>query len=410
MRLPDATKIGLLTFALLSFSQTAASFAQNLRLFDLLQASEKENPDIKVLEAKFSALEAKKSGATNIPAPMIGVSYMGTSGPFKSNEMNEKPSFEISQTIPFPTKIFAERNAANSELSAGRASKEYEKKLIVASVKAAFWNYYQAYHEEKYTVEQVKNLKNHLKRLSRSFVTDTLTNSHILSIQNEISLMESSIDEASLTLTKARNALFIFTGISKEELNRAPEEIPLSQSPLQPKTGESLIIKKAKAEAEQSRSELSLARNSYLPDLTLKYKWNSEFANTPRNQEIMLGIDLPFLFFWQPRATVSEARAKLIESEAIELKTQRESVAALSTLSEELGVKRRKIERLESDILPRSERRLKLAHSISFSDMQSLDQHREVLEDYLKLKLEKLKLRVEFEKQVAELEALQGDQ
>ncbi len=406
IRVGLSLSLGIPTFILVPNSAQA----QSLTLAEVLQATRSESPDVKILEAKLTGLEAKKSGATNIPAPMIGVSYMGTDGPFKSGDMREKPSFEISQTIPFPTKIFASRAASSKELTAGVASRNYELKIIEASAKAAFWNYYKAFNEQKYKREQVSVLKDHLKRLSRSPVSDTLTSSHILSIQNEISLMESEIDDAEFETDRARNVLFVYTGLSKEKLALPPGDGPLKfQEENLKSASNSFLIKKAEAEVEQSKSELSFAKSAYLPDFTLKYKWNSEFASVPRNQEVMLGIDLPFVFFWQPAAGVSQARAQLVEKEAMKKKAERESEAALSNFLGEVDVTKKKLIRLEKEILPRSEKRLKLAHSISFSDMQSLEQHREVLEDVLKQRLERVRLRSFFEKTLAELEVLRGE-
>lgn len=385
--------------------------AQTLNLRDVLEASRRENTDIRALEAKLEALSARRAGATDLPAPMIGISYMGQDGPFRSHGMKESPSYEISQTIPFPTKIIASRDAASLALAAGKASSEYESRIILASVKAAFWDYFQAYNEKQLREGQLQVLRDHLKRIARSPVSDSLTNSHILGIQNEISAMESELDMSAFQISRARNVLAVYTGLSEEALARAPESLPLSKAPAQEPRQQvrNALLKKASADLEQSQAELSLARSSYLPDLTLTYKWNSSFGPVPANQEFMLGLSLPFVFFWQPAARSSEAKARVIESEAMQEKARRESEGTFSNLSEELAVLERKLMRLEKESVPRSEKRMNLSHSISFSDMQSLDQHREILEDLLKLKLERLRVRTEYEKKLAEFEILRGE-
>lgn len=385
--------------------------AQTLTLQDVVAASRRENPDIRALEAKLEALSARRAGATGLPAPMIGISYMGQDGPFRSRGMNENPSYEVSQTIPFPTKIIASKHAASLALKAGEASSEYESRVVLASVKAAFWDYFQAYNEKQLKEGQLQVLRDHLKRIARSPVSDSLTNSHILGIQNEISAMESELDGSMLQIHRARNVLAVYTGLPAETLARAPESLPLSKVPDQEprQQATNALLKKVSADLEQSQAELSVARSSYFPDFTLTYKWNSSFGPVPASQEVMLGLSLPFVFFWQPAAQGSEAKARVIESEAMREKSRRESEATFSNLSEELAVLGRKLARLEKESIPRSEKRMALSHSISFSDMQSLDQHREILEDLLKLKLERLRVRTEYEKKVAELEILRGE-
>lgn len=391
-------------FVLLSSSP---ALAESLRLSQLIDAAQRENPDLKVLSAKLEALVAQRSGAGQLPAPMVAISSMGESDPFS---MREKPSYEVSQTLPFPTKILASKRAASLTLTAGKAATEYDTRVIVSSVRAAFWDYFRAYNEKQLKEEQLQVLKDHLRRIARSPVSDTLTNSHILGIQNEISAMDSELDEASFQIRRVRNVLAVYTGLSTETLMRAPENLPLSDLPaISIQAADNPLLEKARTEVERARADLSLAQNAYLPDFTLTYKWNSSFGPMPRSQEIMLGMSLPFVFFWQPAAEAREAKARLIESEAMEEKARRESLAALSNLSEELAVLARKFQRLEKESIPRSEKRMALAHSISFSDMQSLDQHREILEDLLKLKLERLQVRADYEKKLAELQVLRGD-
>lgn len=374
-----------------------------------MDAAKRENLDVKILTTKLEALSAQSSGASNLPPLMAGISSMGENGPFRSGSMGEDPSYEISQTIPFPTKILASKRAASSALRAGEAANTYESRIILSSVRAAFWDYFRAYNEKQLKEDQVQVLRDHLKRITRSPVSDTLTNSHILGIQNEISAMDSELDEASLQIHRTRTVLAVYTGLPAGTLAQAPENPPLSEIPsARAERGRNPLLEKTKAEVEKTQADLNLAQNAYLPDFTFTYKWNSSFGPVPRNQEIMLGFSLPFVFFWQPAAQAREARARVTESEAMQEKARRESDSLLSNLSEELAVLARKLQRLENESIPRSEKRMTLAHSISFSDMQSLDQHREILEDLLKLKLERLKVRTEYEKKIAELQILWG--
>ena len=389
------------------FAQSA--LGQTLKLNEILDATRSSNPDIKAVEAKVSALEARKGASSNIPAPMVAISYMGADGPFRSDDMKEKPSFEVSQTIPFPTKILANMKLASRDFAAGAATKELEEKAVIASAKAAFWDYFVAYNDQKFRREQILVLKDHLKRISRSPVSDALANTHILSIKNEASVMENEVEQGEVELEKARNVLYVFTGLSKEKLSAPPEEPPLKDVSISlGGIQSSPALKKAQKEVESAEAGHALARSMYFPDLTVKYRWNSEFATVPKNQELMVGLDLPFVFFWQPRAQVHEARARLIETEAMQEKTRREVESSFSALAVELKSLKRQLDRLESEIIPQAERQMKIAHSISFTDMASLEEHRRVLQDSLKFRLQRLILRSSFEKKLAELEAIQG--
>ena len=119
-----------------------------------------------------------------------------------------------------------------------------------------------------------------------------------------------------------------------------------------------------------------------------------------------MGVTLPVLFFWQPASQVSEASARVEESEANLVKTKNELKLQLLESRARAESLHEQILNYEQNILPQAEKRMKIAHGLVPSDVESLTEHRDALESVINLKMAALMLRVDYEKAIARLESL----
>jgi hypothetical protein len=129
---------------------------------------------------------------------------------------------------------------------------------------------------------------------------------------------------------------------------------------------------------------------------------------SPKSQEIMAGITVPFLFFWQPRAEVAEARAESIKAEASLHKVKVETESMLDTLKKRASALSEQIRVYESKVIPRAERGTKLLGNVSLRSMEGLDKHREVMLGLLDLKLKAISLREEYESILSQIATITG--
>ena len=381
-----------------------------LRLSDVLEAVKTHHPDFQRLEAEQLEMQAQLRASSGIPAPMLEISSMGTNGPFKSGNSRETPSFKISQSLPFPTQLRDSLQVARAQVEATRKNRSLEERKVLASAKVAYWNFVQAFEEVKLRKQQVASLKDHVERLQRTPVSDALSNSHILTIQNLLASAEIELDQSELSLSQTLSMLGLWTGWKAAQLQRSPEELEITPLAIKAfEASQSSSVQAAAAQVKLGETSVSLSTNAYVPNLTFGYKWNAESVMWPRSQEFSIGIDLPFLLFWQAGGRTDQARAQVIQKRAAQTLAERESQSTHDSLVAELTTLRKQLIRLNTDILPRNEKRMKLAHALSFTDMASLEEHRNVLEDFLKFKLQSLTLRTRYEQKRAQLESLEGE-
>ena len=115
------------------------------------------------------------------------------------------------------------------------------------------------------------------------------------------------------------------------------------------------------------------------------------------NQEIMLGIDLPFAYFWQPRAEKAQAMAQKQIAEETYRKTEVESEALKISLKNRSRILKDQIKTLDSISIPASRKSLQYLKNIAPRDMSGLETHRRIFEDYISLRTQLVDLRMAYE-------------
>lgn len=398
----------LLRYLILTTSILGTQGAWSITLNELIENTKAKNLDIKSLEAKLEQARKEVLGSTDISNPMISMSYMGTEGPYKSNGMKEKASYQISQNIPFPTKIITRIQAAKANLKATEFEESLQKQLIEGSARVAFWSYYKSYREVALIEDEIAALKRHLKQSQLGSTSNSLKSAHLLEIESQISLKENEALEAKLEVLRNQGALKILMALDPNS-TISPPTLEANEDEISEPTLKSLDKSRALAAAEarldEAQSQKELANSSYLPDFNITYKWNSEFANTPKSQEIMLGVEVP-LFYWQNNAKIAQARAKVYEARAQLQKSQIENQNVTLILQEEINTLRTQYNNLKNQVLPKLARRIKLLHSLGSYDMESLGEHLSAVEMQLETEKKMLDIRVNYEEKLLNFQSL----
>ncbi|HXH73438.1 MAG TPA: hypothetical protein VNJ08_00630, partial [Bacteriovoracaceae bacterium] len=142
---------------------------------------------------------------------------------------------------------------------------------------------------------------------------------------------------------------------------------------------------------------LDVAKSAYSPNLSVRIRKLDRPMIGMANQEIMLGVDLPFAYFWQPRAEKAEAMAQKFVAEANYRKTEVETEALRESLKKRAEIIKNQIETLNRVSIPAAEQRLKYLKNISPRDVDGLEAHHKIFHDYIELKTQLLEIRVKHE-------------
>jgi len=316
--------------------------------------------------------------------------------------------YEISQNLPFPTKIYKDSQMRDLEAEAQTENSKYQSTVILTEARLAYIMFWSSFERLQILKEKQTWLKNHLKIARSATRSDSGAQIHLLGIESSYDVLENEILTADADLTEKRNALKIFApSLDVSEIvpsNPTIFEVSASSA------NASSLLKWKKKEVEAKEALESYKKHSYLPDLFFRYRDYAGSDMQAANQEMMVGITMPFLFFWQPKAEVAEARANKMKAEVEYRKLAIEADSKLSTFAQKANSSLKQLKNLNEKLLPRAHRRMKLVENLSQRSMEGLEEHRTVMLDYLDLRMKAVELRVDYENSLKEIVRLsEGD-
>ncbi len=378
--------------ALMTISGRALSAAP-LSLNDFLNQVQTENPDLQIDQALTTEAAARADGS-RINPPMIGLMQMKDSS-------GTNRGLEIEQQIPFPTKIKKDIETRQLESEVQKSNQAYRRALILNKARIAYFEFWGAFEKLNIAKEKRDWLKMHAK-ISRSATrSDSAAQVHLLGIESEVDLLENEVVAAETNLGEKRLLLKTYAPeMSLTEIK--PVTPPLEKINLDPKS-KSIVIQWKEKEAQAAEANKSLQKQAYLPDIIVRYRGYNGNELMARSEELMVGITLPFLFFWQPKSESAEALGRSQRAQAELKKAEVETEVNLKSISLKIENLNQQLSLLDSKILPRAHKRMALAENLSQRTMEGLNEHRTVMLDYLEMKLKSVDLRLELEKSISEL-------
>lgn len=388
--------IGLIIAALVI---SPASFAdENLRLQDFLKTVQNQNLNLKMEQAKLTSTEAK-STAINLPPPMVSFSKL------TEKDGSSAQGFEISQTIPFPSKITKDKSSRNLESDAQKATLSARQNDILAEARQVFFEYWDSFEKIRILRQKREVLSKHL-RLARSGIrSDSTMKLHYIKTESDLDLLDNDLEAASQALEENRLKISLLMNLPSATKIPDPQAPPLSPLPTDTE------FKSAPPQLQASQLELqsflareSAAKQSWFPDFIFTYKEMGATQMMPQYSEVMVGITLPFLFPWDASSETKKMSAERLESELKLQKTRQEFELSKTASWTRARSVRNQLAVIEEKLIPKARRRMQIVQNIAPRDMESLQDHRETMEALSDLELKALELRLTYEKSISELE------
>lgn len=365
---------------------------------DYMTAVREQSPSLAVSKSETAAVSARAAGIRLEP-PIVGYMQM-------KDGATRRNGFEVSQQIPFPSKIIREKQLRSLQAKSQSMQSSSVTATVLADARLAFVSYWAA-AERVSIIEGKKSwLQRHSKTARSSGRYDTEGQIYAIEIQAQDDETENELLRAQSDLIETRNQLKLFA----PQFDLTGKEVlppPLTSFELQATT--SPTIDTLKKQTEERKAAEALAKAAYAPDLFVRYRNFEEVGTIPRNEELMVGVTLPFLYFWQHKAEVGAAGANRLKAEASLLQAQINYTSSSESLLRKEKSIRRQLENLNSKILPRSEQRVRLVKNISQRTMQGLTQSNSVMLSHFNLKLSAIESRVEHERTIRDLSALTGE-
>lgn len=388
----------VILFVAASVSASAADLSLDVYLKDVAE----KNLALASANAALEASQAKAIGL-NIPAPMLGFSRM-------RDQQGRANNFELSQTLPFPSKLISDHSARGFAAKADAADFGRMKNEVLAKARLQFISLWLSQERIKFLGEQKEVLQSHLKLSTASARSDSFLKIHTLKVESDLDLLDNEIIEAKQALRERQIQLAELAGQDPGYYQGALAEPPLSQIPGVAEISQPLQLESKRLDVEKYKSLEFQSYASWLPDFNFRYRevgGGSSMAS--KYNEVMLSVSLPFVFFWEPYAESKSASATRYKGE-VDYTQERLRVdgrkASLLAKAESLN---KELTQIREKLLPRAEKRMRLVHNIAPRDMESLQDHRETMEAFPGLKLKALELREQFETAVAELSSFKSE-
>lgn len=374
-----------------------SSGAQELTLENYLTQVRSQSLDLKIEQSKSDALDSKSTGL-GIPPTMIGFSQM------KEEDGSSANGIEINQTIPFPTKISGNHSARKYEFQSQEESRLDTEKQTLLKAKLAFFLLWQSQEKVSLLTEKKEALQNHTKIARSTARSDSFAAIHILKAESDLDLLDNDIESEKQILRERRFDMAVLANVDPILFKYTALEPKISVAPKISQIEDSHIYKSKIFNLESLKSKEFEARSSWLPDFNLRYKEVSATNTGMKYNEFMVGMTLPFLFFWEPYSASKQASRERLVGEYDLEKQKRIFNSDKVVLVSRIESLKKQLDIINAKLIPRAEKRMKLVHNLAPRDLETLQDHRETMEALPDLKLKALDYRIEYEKSVADLE------
>lgn len=382
------TKLITIFIALVILSSIAYADDSSLSLNTIIEEALKNNPQINAAKGRYNAAKARVTLLRTLADPKFEYEYdkitadmdavmSGKTGPMRT--------FAISQEVPFPTKLFTRKQAAQKEANSLEQEYRETERKIIKEAKEAFFKLFLISKKIIVTEENLALLSQFVEVANKKYEVGKANQEDVLRAQVEYS--------------KLSNALVLLDQekqISKAMLNftlNRPQESPIEIS--EAKDNKDLFIeekkvleltkenrpelKSFKEMLQKTKVEYSLAKQEYLPDFMFKYK-REERNGGAGEWAGMVGMTIPLWFFEKQNSFVKEAKANVDVAKAEYNSIEASALFEVKSAYAKFEAAKKLVKIYETGVLPQAKASLETASRAYSTDkidlLQLLDSER----------------------------------
>jgi cobalt-zinc-cadmium efflux system outer membrane protein len=280
------------------------------------------NPQLEIARAQIGEAKARKVEAVSIPDPAAIASLDQQPGVFRSSSTGQK-NVGVGVVVPFPNKLRLQGKIAQSDVASAELAYQLQRQLVAAQTAEAYDSLLVALRHRADLTEADTLARNFLQRTEARFNAGTAA---------KLDVIKATVDVAQAANQLLTNALDVQTaGSALDRLLGRPSAIAVvpTDSLVVPDSVPSLDriivaglaarpeLASIAAQRQGARAATSLAKQFWLPDLTLSV--NKDY-NLPDPALYSTGLSFPFpIFFWQhTRGQIAESSFRERELAATE--------------------------------------------------------------------------------------------
>ncbi len=286
---------------IVSYSCVLSQDNKPLILRDLIGEALQNNPQLRSARNQTASAKTRVEQATSWDAPQIGVELyqipvQSFPNPVKNNMETD---YYLQQMIPFPGKLSAMGSAAESNANMADQSYKALERKVIRDLKSAYYDLYLVQHKIRINADNQDLLKSFVDIARKQYEVGMGKQPDILRAQTELSTLvndginlqkELKVVEAMINALLSRPtdaALGTVPDINAEAPKWTFDQ--LSQLAL----GTRPELKAMDFNIAMNKSELSLSKREYYPDLMARVMYkNMAFTNNDY-WSVMVGVSIP---------------------------------------------------------------------------------------------------------------------
>lgn len=299
------------------------SYAEDLKLHDLIEEALKNSPEIQMFDARSAASRFRIPQAKSLPDPMFMFGYQNEG--FRRYTYGEMADaqwmFSASQMFPFPGKLGLKGEMAAKEADGAGASYESAKRRIVAKVKEQYFDLFLAYKG----IDFLQDMKALFMRVEdaataryssgmgmQQEVLMAQTEKYMLLEREEMFRQKQRSTAAMLSATVGRDSGATLgrpaeTGAARFGL--MSDELVNSAINASPE----ISVKKSMIGAAEAK--VRMAEKEYYPDMTLNASYFSRGGKQFDDMwSLTTTVNIPLYYRTKQRQALHEAKATLTEA------------------------------------------------------------------------------------------------
>lgn len=296
--------------------------APRVSLQDLIQEGLQRNPSIQSTARRVNALRARVPQAKTLPDPTLSVGWMGDITPFvvQKGDPSSFRSISAMQEIPYPGKLKLRGQIADREAEAAWWDYEAARRVVVAEIKSAYYEYFYFSKAIEITLKNKELLEKLIKIAEAKYQVGQGLQQDVLKSQIELSrlLQRLTVLEQQKKTAQVRLNTLLLRG--PEEPLGEPE--PFSKAEFaytldelyQAALAKDPSLQREERLIEQNQYAINLARKEYYPDLSVGYSYLNR-PQLPEMHGFTFTLNIPVFYKTKQREGVREATEGLASAQ-----------------------------------------------------------------------------------------------
>ncbi len=293
----------------------------------LYERAKQFDAELAIAQAEYeSALPAERLARSNV-RPQLSIGYRASindvNDDFRGSFTEDGPTLSLRQTI-YNKQHLATIDQAKASIAQAAAQLESEKQALILRVSQAYFDVLQAESELAFRRSELNAIERQKEQNERRFDVGLVAITDVKDAQAQFDLATAQEIAAANTLSTAREALSLITGVSISELAQLHDDAPRpAPSPanaddwVKVASEQNLPLVTADFAVKASKAELSGSRAARYPTLDLVGIASSSdssaggFRGSTEFGELRLEVNLPLLTGGRNTAQVRQSKALL---------------------------------------------------------------------------------------------------